>query len=114
MPTKAQLLQRIAELEAEIAHTEKVNTQVNLLAAGGEPDGSFCIELQSKVWPLIAHSLMVWFEQNGGVNYIEQVVDFPADQERKSSLEFTTARGMFILTLQKKFMKTPHQFRLEA
>lgn len=66
-------------------------------------DGRVSIEFedaQERV-VLIAGVLMAWFEQLGAVNYVETTLS-------------TAAGETFVLSLQRKNGKTPHELRLEA
>jgi hypothetical protein len=120
--TRRELKADIAALEAQLERSEKIDTAVKLIKAGEQPDKSFLLELHSELWPLIAHTLHVWFKDSGGINYVEQTVDFPGADEtkrRKASMTFNVHPGdggfeVYTLTLQRVFGQTPHQMAAAA
>jgi DNA-directed RNA polymerase subunit L len=55
---------------------------------------------QANFIPFVAEFLYEWFEEQGGVNYVEMRVNHPAS-------------GPLVLTLQRAWGKTPHEMRTE-
>lgn len=101
--------ERIAELEARIEDF----AQLRLLKAGPEPDGSFVVQMESQVWPLIVDSLAAWFVERGGKNYVE----FKAEYTPKKATLISKAPppvGPFVVTMQRLLGKTPDEMRTEA
>lgn len=109
--TRRQLRAEIAELEADAAKASEALGQLKLVKAGYEPDHAFAIQLASDVWPLIAASLVAWFDDKGGKNYVEMKWE---DGAKQSSLKFNSVRGLFVITMQRLAGKTPHEFLEEA
>lgn len=53
---------------------------------------------------MLGYKLAQFFKDAGGANYVEVMINTPDDEKI----------GPLILTVQRKFGKTPHELRLEA
>ena len=62
------------------------------------------LNISTDMVSIIAGYLAQWFEDNGGINYVELKMNDP----RKNGI------GPFLLTMQRRYGETPHNLRVKA
>lgn len=86
-------------------HAKRMEADVQLLRMGPSELG-FTIEASGRLISIIAGHLATWMREHAAENYTETEILMP--------LEVSNGGDPYILTIQRKLGKTPHQLRAAA